>query len=223
MKCFAFAKSLAFLFGVALFVISCKKENHINKRAFKLATETWYRISPTAPIPLTINGIEYAGFAYFPGGGSGHATHMGNCNAFFNQLSYGTSAEAPPAGSVSAPINEVPGYIITGAPLPLIQAGDFVQLASLISELKIPTDLYGKIINHVVYNDKGDAIYLSAIDGSGGTFPISSTSVGFKGKALIVNGSGKFRNAVGEIDYEGYFNVTDANDAAYNAEGWIDY
>ncbi|HVG42836.1 MAG TPA: hypothetical protein VM888_14585, partial [Chitinophagaceae bacterium] len=81
----------------------------------------------------------------------------------------------------------------------------------------------GYIINSVLANKKGDAIYTSAITGSGATFPVSATVVGFKGKGLIVGGAGKFANAVGEFAFNGFFNLLDQNDAEYNADGWIDY
>jgi hypothetical protein len=172
---------------------------------------------------LVVNGITYAGFAYFPGSGSGNVSHLGNATVYFNQLTYGTAPDAPPAGSVGAPVKDIPGYPVTGAPLPLIQAGDFTGLSSLIALLNIPTSIQGKIVNTVLSNNKGDAIFLSAITGSGATFPLSPTKIGFNGKALIVTGRGKFRYAAGEVDYNGYFDVVNANDAAFNADGWINY
>lgn len=220
--------SLAILLVTAIiapgfFLSSCKKNDEIKKKPFKVRTSTWYRISPTNPIPIVVNGVTYAGFAHFPGGGSGNASHFGNCTIFFNQLAYGTSPSAPPAGSVAAPIKDVPNYPVTGAPLPLIQTGEFNPLASAISTLDIPSTIFKNIVNTVLYNEKGDAIFLSAITGKGGTFPISATKVGFNGKALIVTGRGKFSHAVGEVDYNGYFNLVDANDAEFNADGWIAY
>lgn len=223
MKYLPLNKLTILLFSTSLLFLSCKKEHGIHKKPFKIQTSTFYRLSPTNPVPLVINGVNYAGFAYFPGAGSGNASHIGNCKTFFNQLTYGSSPEAPPAGSIAAPLVDISNYPIIGAPLPLIQAGDFTSLPSVISSLNIPASVYGKIINQVVYNNKGDAIFMAAIDGSGGTFPLSATKVGFNGKALITKGSGKFEHAVGEVDYSGYFNIADANDAEYNAEGWIDY
>ena len=125
--------------------------------------------------------------------------------------------------SVAAAVADIPGYPVTGAPLPLIQANDFSELSTAISTLGIPATISNLLINQVIFNEKGDAIFLSAITGSGSTFPISSTIVGFNGKALIVTGRGKFAKASGEVNYSGYFNVTNANDAGYNAEGWISY
>ena len=119
---------LTALIACSLLLSNCKKNHEIHKRAFKATTKTWYRVSPTTPTPVSVNGTTYGGFARFPGGGSGNATHLGNCNIFFKQLVYGTSPQAPPAGSVAAPVQNVPGYPITGAPLPLIQAGDFSVL-----------------------------------------------------------------------------------------------
>ncbi len=211
---------------IAVFLLSaCERKHEIHKMPFKLISKTWYRISPTAPLPLLVNGTTYTGFAHFPGGGKGNATYLGDCSEYFNQLTYNTSGSPlePPLGSVAAPVAEVPGYPVIGAPLPLIQAGDFNPLAFAVSSLYIPPSVQNKIVNTVVYNKKGDAIFLSAITGSGATFPISATKVGFNGKALIVTGRGKFRNAIGEVVYNGYFNVVDANDAEYNADGWIAY
>jgi hypothetical protein len=223
MKPSSIIRLLTVLFTGSLFLSSCEHDHDIHKRPFEVKTKTWYRISPTTPAPIIVKGVTYAGFAYFPGGGTGQASHMGNCTTYFNQLTYGTSPEAPPAGSVGAPVKDVPGYPVTGAPLPLIQAGDFNALSSAISSLHIPATVYEKIVNTVLYNNKGDAIFISAITGSGATFPISEIKVGFNGKALITGGRGKFRNAVGEIDYNGYFNVANPNDAEYNADGWIAY
>lgn len=207
---------------LSLLFSSCDKTD-LHKRSFGARTKTFYRVSPTAPVPVDVNGTTFIGFAYFPGSGSGNATHMGNCVIHFNQLVYGTASDAPPAGSVAAPVADVPAYFITGAPLPLIQPGDFDPLAAAVTSLQVPSHVYDKIINTVFDNGKGDAIFISAITGSGGTFPVSQIIVGFNGKALIVGGRGKFAHAVGEIDYDGYFNVADANDAEYNAKGWISY
>ena len=225
MKYLSAIRLLSVLFTGSLFLSSCERDHEIHKLPFQVRTATWYRISPTTPTPIEVNGITYAGFAYFPGGGSGNASHLGNCSIYFNQLVYGTSPEAPPAGSVAAPVKDIPGYPVTGAPLPLIQSGDFTSLPAVISSLNIPASVLNKVINTVIYNNKnkGDAIFLSAITGSGSTFPISETKVGFNGKALIVTGNGKFKHAIGEVDYNGYFNVANPNDAEYNADGWINY
>jgi hypothetical protein len=170
-----------------------------------------------------VNGTQYVAGAYFPGAGSGTATYMGNVVFYFNQLTYAASEGAPPAGSVAAPVIDILSYPVTGAPLPLIQQGDFTQLVTLKTSLQIPAEAYGQIVNGVLVGKNGDAIFTSAITGSGSTFPISQTRIGFNGKALITGGHGKFKKAVGEIDYEGSFNLTDPNDADYNADGWINY
>jgi hypothetical protein len=220
---FSTTRAIALLLISAFLFTSCKKETGERKRAFKAHIDTWYRVSPTAPTPVVVNGITYIGFANFPGGGTGNATHLGNCTNYFNQLAYTTPPNTNPEGSVGAPVVDIPNYPIFGAPLPLIQAGDFTSLPSTISSLNIPSSSHGQIINSVLYNGKGDAIFTSAITGTGSTFPLSKIKVGFNGKAVIVGGRGKFLHAVGEFDYSGYFNVADANDAEYNADGWIDY
>lgn len=207
------------------FLTACKKDVQLKeqRKPFKAHIDTWYRVSPTVPTPVVVNGVPYIGFAYFPGGGEGNATHMGNVTNWFNQLAYTTPPNTGPEGSVNAPVAEIPGYPVLGAPLPLIQAGDFATLPSVLSALSVPSTSSGHIINSILYNKKGDAVFTSAITGTGGTFPISEIKVGFNGKALIVGGRGKFVGATGEIDFCGYFNVADANDAEYNAEGWISY
>src|SRR5687767_5426442 len=125
----AFIKTLLLISTFALFFTSCKKEKE-HKIPFKATTKTWYRVSPTFPTPVIVNGKTYIGFAHFPGGGTGHATDMGNVTTFFNQLSYSEELDAPPAGSVAAPVTAILGYPIIGLPLPLIQDGDFTELAS---------------------------------------------------------------------------------------------
>jgi len=200
---------------------SCKKD--IEKKPFNLTSNTFYRISPIEPVPLVVNEVTYVSTAFFPGGGPGTASYIGEMNTYFNQQVYSESAEAPPLGSVAAPVTDIPSYPLLVGPLALIQAGDFTDLASIISSLRLPESIHGKIVSTIIYNSRGDAVFLSAISGAGSTFPISETVVGFNGKALITGGRGRFANAIGEIDYEGRFSVVNPNDANYNAEGWIDF
>lgn len=224
MKPLTAIKPMIVVFASAALLSSCNKTHDIKKYDFEAKYKTWYRVSPLPkPVSLDVNGTSFFGFAHFPGGGTGEASFLGNSTTYFNQLVYGTSPDAPPAGSVGAAVNDVPGYPVTGAPLPLIQSGDFNELASAISSFKIPASVYDKIVNQILYNQKGDAIFASAITGSGGTFPISATVVGFKGKGIITGGRGKFKHAVGEYEYNGYFNVLNANDAEFNMKGWIGY
>jgi hypothetical protein len=217
----AFSWKLLVVFSALLLVLgSCKQD--IDRKPFKVHEQTWYRIAPIPPVDVMVNGTAYVGTSFFPGGGTGNATHMGNIRNYFNQLVYSSSYEGAPLGSVAAPVRNIPSYPFLG-PLPLIQPGDFTELAALNTSLQIPETIQGKIVNSVIYNKKGDAVFTSSITGIGGTFPISATRIGFNGKALIVGGRGKFANAVGEIDFQGSFSLTDPNDAEYSAEGWISY
>lgn len=111
----------------------------------------------------------------------------------------------------------------TGGPLPLIQPGDFTPFDTANNSLHAPASVYNQIINSVLYNKKGDAIFTSALTGTGSTFPVSETVVGFNGKGIIVGGRGKFKHAIGEFDYSGYFSLANPNDAEYNADGRLDY
>ncbi|MBC7874194.1 MAG: hypothetical protein H7Y01_09375, partial [Ferruginibacter sp.] len=77
---------LVALFAASFLLSSCEQDHDIVKKPFKVRTSTWYRVSPTALTPVVVNGVTYAGFAHFPGGGSGNATHMGNSKTYYNQL-----------------------------------------------------------------------------------------------------------------------------------------
>ena len=188
-----------FLLLLICLISSCNK-SPLPKKEFKLTAKTFYRISPISPVPVNVNGVDYVGFAHFPGGGQGQATHMGQVTIYYNQLSYGLSPDAPPVGSLGAPITDVPGYQVTGGPLPLIQSEDFMQLADLSNQMNIPDQVFEHVINLVIYAKNGDALFTSAIEGTSSTFPLSAGIVGFKGKALILGGRGKLNKAVGEID-----------------------
>jgi hypothetical protein len=207
-----------------LFVsISCKKENNKQKKAYQANTATLYRVSPVAPSNITINGTSYVTIANFPGKGTGTATDMTSCSIYFNQIAISTSPGGNPAGSEPAPVTEITGYPVTGAPLPLIQPGDFSTLQSLIADLSLPASKNGKVINTVIYDNTGNAVYLSAISGSNTTRPVSPTRVDFTGKAVIAGGHGKFSKAEGNVDFNGYFNPSNPNDAAFNVTGTIEY
>jgi len=138
----------------AILFVSCKKENtYCNiKRPFKAKIDTWYRVSPTEPKTIVVNDTPYIGFAYFPGGGTGNVTHMGQCFNYFNQLVYASAVNAPPAGSIAAPVIDAINYPVTGGPLPLIQAGDFTALANANNDLHIPTEVQGAVVNSVFYD-----------------------------------------------------------------------
>lgn len=209
-----FGKLLMLACTLTIFLSACKKEVGDRKRAFKATIDTWYRISPATPQPLSIHGQNYLGILYFPGGGNGHVTHLGNSINVFNQLAYIQPPNDAILGSVATPVVQIPGYPV---------AVDFSELLPFISSLSIPEEVGGNSINSVFYNKKGDAIFTSALAGSSTTEFIADTRINFYGKGLILGGRGKFRNAVGEFDFSGHFNPKNNEDASYTAEGWIDY
>jgi hypothetical protein len=236
MKQSLFFKSSAIII-VGIFFYSCQKatlpdltasatqtlmvEKQDQQLPFKADFNTFYRFNPIAPIPVVVNGVTYVGFAYVPGGGTGNATHMGNCKTYFNQLSYTNAPGGLPLGSVSAAVTDILSYPITGAPLPLIQAGDFNGLVMANNWYHFPATVQGKIINSVIYDDRGNAVFTSFI--SNETFPISETVIGFRGKGVVLGGRGKFNDSKGEFDFNGQFNITNPNEAEYHFEGWICY
>jgi len=201
---------------------NASNQSHQTTRPFKANTSTWYRISPITPTPVDIGGVVYTLFAHVPGGGEGNATHMGNIKTWFNQLAFSASEHPVPAGSLVASVVDAIHYPVLGAPLPLIQAGDFDGLAAANLLLNIPAEVNGRMVSSLFYTDKGDAVFLSnstVSTISGG----SATRNEFGGKALIVGGRGKFLHASGEVNFTGYFNPGNPNDAAYAVDGWISY
>jgi hypothetical protein len=216
-------KITSILFTVIFLFTSCKHDKPIIKQHFKLSLTTWYRVSPAAPSPVVVNGITYVGLANLVVGGDGSATLMGNIKSYGNVLAYGTGAEAPPTGSIGAPVNEIPGYPILGGPLPLIQSGDFDDVPAILAEFNVPANVQGNVINLVLYNNKGDALFLSNIPGTGTSTPISSTVGGYTNETLILGGAGKFIHAIGKLDNTGTFSFIAPYDGQDNYEGWISY
>jgi len=211
------------VFTVVFLFTSCKHDKPILKQHFKVSITTWYRVSPTAPSPVVVNGVTYVSLANLVVGGDGNATAMGNIKSYANTLAYGTDVKAPPSGAIGAPVNEVPGYPILGGPLPLIQPGDFDGLPAILAEFNVPTDVLGNIINLVLYNNKGDALFLSNIPGTGTSSTISSTVGGYTNETLILGGAGKFSHATGELHNTGQFSFIAPYDGQDNYDGWIIY
>lgn len=196
------------------------------RKPFKMTSNTWYRFSPTTPNPVNVNGTDYTGFVHVPGGGTGTATDMGKITLFFNQLTYTGNANVPqplPLGSVSAPVSLISSYPVLGAPLPLIQAGDFDAFDKANQWLKTPAkDASGKVINVVIFCSNNDALFIANTSPSIIT-PVSATRLTFAGKLTIAGGRGKFANAKGDMDFTGFFNPQNVTDAGYVIEGWIEY
>jgi hypothetical protein len=207
-------KAIVLFSFVALTLSFCKKEVGERKRPFKATFETWYRVSPAAPQPLSINNQNYLGILYFPGSGTGTVSHLGRSTNVFNQLAYIQPPGEAILGSVAAPVASIPTYPV---------AGEFSAFIPFNTSLAIPDNVGRNIVNSVFYNQKGDAIFTSAITGSSRTEFVSSNRINFYGKGLIVGGRGRFEAATGEFDFNGHFNPENNNDASFNAEGWIDY
>ena len=201
-----------------------KHDQPIHKQHFKVSITNWYRVSPTAPSPVVVNGITYVSLANLVvGGGVGNATAMGNIKSFGNVLAYGTDVKAPPTGSIGAPVTEIPGYPLLGGPLPLIQPGDFDGVPAILAEFNVPANVLGNVINLVLYNGKGDALFLSNIPGTGTSIPISSTVGGYTNETLVLGGAGKFIHATGKLQNSGQFSFIAPYDGQDNYDGWITF
>jgi len=216
-------KIMSIAFTSVFLLSSCKHDQPVIKQHIKVSITTWYRVSPTAQTPVVVNGVTYVSLSNLVVGGDGTASALGNIKSYANTLAYGTDVEAPPAGAIGAPVNEIPGYPILGAPLPLIQTGDFDAVPAIVAEFNIPANVQGNVVNLVLYNNKGDALFLSNIPGTGTSTPISATVGGYTNETLIVGGAGKFIHAIGKLDNTGQFSFIAPYDGQDNYEGWISY
>ncbi len=163
-------------------------------------------------------------FANVPGGGAGNATHMGAIGTWFNQLAYSPDGQNPPAGTIAAPVVSANTYpvLFPGAPLPLIQPNDFAGLGIVASWLQVPATVNGHTVWSIVYNWKGDALFLSTTSPSTAVIE-SATRINFSGEGIFVGGRGKFENASGTYQFSGFFNPQDANEAGYAIDGTLTY
>jgi hypothetical protein len=216
-------KIIFVIFSVAFLFSSCSRDRPIIKQHFKVSITTWYRVSPTASSRVVVNGTTYVSLANLVVGGDGTATAMEKIKSYANTLAYGTDVESPPVGSIGAAVNEIPGYSLLGGPLPLIQPGDFDGVPAVIADFNVPAKVQGNVINLVLYNNKGDALFLSNIPGTGTSTAISSTVGGYTNETLILGGAGKFIHAIGKLDNTGQFSFIAPYDGQDNYEGWISY
>lgn len=205
-----FAPIITLTLVICIIVSGCKKETstsisvqtassarteHQVKRPYKDAFDTWFQFvpdfangwDPQHPTPF---------LAWYPGGGTGNSTHMGNTQIYFNQY---VPFNPPFFSSVHAPVNL---FFSTE----LAAAG----LASLSNE-----------VSSVVFDGKGNSIWMHQTSNS--TTPVSESRIEFTGTSDIIGGSGKFSGASGEVNLKGFFNPLDQQDAAVSADGWILY
>jgi hypothetical protein len=220
---FIIASALFFIFITGIVLTSCTHDKPEKKQYFTASLKTWYRVSPTAPVPVVVNGTSYISLANLVVAGEGTAAHLGKIKDYANIISYSNSPDGAPLGGIGAPVTGIPGYTLTGGPLPLIQPGDFAGLPSTIAALNIPEKMNGKVINVVLYNDGGDAIFISNIPGTGTSTIISPTTGGYTNKSVIAGGAGKYKYASGDLNNHGYFNFIDPFEGEDNYEGWISY
>ena len=213
------------LFAAVLFSACKKNENNNSDRVidkpFTMTSDTHPRISPITPKPMEGQPMLMA-YANAAGGGKGTATDMGEIKNWFNQLVYSPTGTNPPTGTALAPIAEALNYPVLGAPLPLIQKNDFDELRTANTWLDIPVAVDGNIVNSVIYNDQGDAIFTSLTTDSK-LMPVSPTRVNFSAEGKFVGGRGKFANATGTYTQTGFFNPDNFDEAGYNIEGKISY
>jgi hypothetical protein len=201
--------------GIALSVLitsinSCQKEtaipeetllpdiasgaNHATaKRPFKGSFGTYYNFVPdfangwAPPNPAP---------AWYPGGGTGNLTHVGNCQTLFNQY-----ATFGPGGLQSI-----------GAPVNMFFAS---QLAA--AGYTVPNT-----VTTIFFHQQGKSVWSQAV-GISTTVPVSPSRVEFTASHIIIGGTKQFAGATGEYVISGFFNPQNPNEAGFSVDGWITY
>jgi hypothetical protein len=174
-------------------VLDIESRANKKKKPFKGTFDTYYNFvpdvangwSPPNPAP-----------AWYPGGGNGNLTHMGNCQTFFNQY-----ATFGPAGLQSA-----------AAPVNMFFAA---QLSA--SGFTVPGN-----VSTIFFNGHGQSVW-SLAEGASTTTPVSPTRVEFTASHSIIGGTGRFNCASGSFVLKGFFNPQDNQDAGFEVDGWIKY
>lgn len=193
---------------LCLFFIACQKENQLElksadaelsksvkpvRRAWMDKFNTVFSFVPdfaggwVAPNPAP---------AWYPGTGTGTATHMGNAITYFNQ-----KALLGPGGLYSIP-----------QPVTMFYAAILGQAGIA----NIPDQ-----VSSIVLDDKGNSVWFASSGST--TTPVSETRITFEATLMIVGGTGKFMGAAGSVKLTGYFNPTDPEDAESTSSGWIEY
>jgi hypothetical protein len=130
---------------------------------------------------------------WVPGGGEGNATHMGKASTFFNQYITATGQ------SIAAPVTMF-----------------FEVELAMAGITDIPDE-----VSYIAFDSKGNSIWFQSTSNT--SVPMSPTRVNFFGTSDIIGGTGKFEGATGEVEYEGYFNPQDPQDAGVGDNGWIEF
>lgn len=159
-------------------------------RAYRDSFDTWFQFVPdiqggwTPPNPAP---------AWYPGGGNGNATHMGNASTYFNQY-----ASLGPTGLTTS-----------HAPVTMF-------FATPLAAFNVPAN-----VGSIVFDSKGNSVWFSSAGTQ--AVPAGPTRVNFTGTNNIVGGTGKFTSATGQVTINGYFNPQNPQDASFWQNGWISY
>lgn len=149
-------------------------------------------------VPDIAGGWTYSdpfSLVWWPGGGKGNATHMGNASSYFNQYT-----------------------IRVGTQVFMFHAPVTMFFGTELQVYNVPTN-----VSSVVFDDKGNSIWFRNDDAGLTTTRVSPTKVTFTGIMHIVGGTGKFMGATGETTLNGYFNPTDLTECLTWENGWISY
>lgn len=215
-------RTYAFILLTVL-LASCNREVPKVKTNFKVNLKTWSRVAPTAPLPLVINGTTYVSLAHVIVSGEGTATLMGKVKNYSNALTYSVKRKGTPVGAFGEPVKEVPSYPVTGGRLPLIQAGDFSALPGILSAFSVPAKVENLAVNLILFTTKGESLYLHTVTGTGVAVPMAKSVMGYTNQVLIVGGTGKFKNAIGQLVNRGFMSITDNPTGEDTYDGWISY
>lgn len=199
---------ITFILAASFTIISCKKEINTNANENNLQSTTQASGPVTRPYQDNFeNALNFVpdiagGWvapnpapAWYPGSGSGVATHLGRANIVFNQ--YATMSIN--VTTVAAPVTMFFSSQLTTAGI-----------------TGIPSS-----VSSIVYDQTGNSIWFHHT--SINTTLVNPTQVDVLGSMDIIGGTGRFANASGQVTLHAQFNPQDLTQSSSHSDGWISY
>lgn len=194
---------------IILLLASCQKESVYTKtvdeeiatvsdhgpvtRAYRDSFDAWLNFVPDIAGGWVATNPNSR--VWWPGGGDGNATHMGNVSIYFNEYT-----------------------LRVGTQIVMFHAPVITFFATELQAYNVPSE-----VSMVVFDNKGNSVWLSNDPAGLPTTRVSTSKITFTGTMNIVGGTGKFIGATGETTLNGYFNPLDLTECSFWQNGWIAY